>query len=313
MSNIKRTFGSRIACSLLLFALVLLLGATENKPPFTFVALGDNGCKCSAQEDLARQLVQWRNNKPFDTVVMLGDNVFGGNKSDFVDQFDRFYKPLVDKGVKFFATIGNHDAETHQGQDEIADKERFHILGEKGYYWFSPAQEIDGKPLITFFVLNSERLLKLNADKEQIAWLSQSLNGSKAIWKVVYFHEPIYAPGGGHEPAGDLKQGIEKIIDSAGVQLVLAGHDHFYARLKPQNGVNFIISGGGGRPLATPRESQVTAKIAREYHFVYFEVFPDQMVYTAINASGGTLDHGMILQSMMPQPSPDKANDTSSR
>lgn len=313
-----RAFRLKKACFLLLFAAVLLLGATESKPPFTFVALGDNGCGCLAQGNLAQRLIQWHDNKPFDTVVMLGDNVYGGStlggsKNLFPDRFDKYYKPLVDKGVKFYATLGNHDVETNQGRDEIADKSRFHILGDQGYYWFSPAQEIDGKPLITFFVLNSEKLLKLNADKEQVAWLSKSLNESKALWKVVYFHEPIYAPGGAHEPAGDLKQGIEKVIDSAGVQLVLAGHDHFYARLKPQNGVNYMISGGGGRPLENPRESDVTAKVAREYHFIYFEVSPDQMAYTTVSDSGATIDRGMILQSMMPQPSPDKAKDTSSQ
>lgn len=286
---------------LLLPAVRLTADQATTPPPFTFVAVGDTGCGCKPQEEVASRMIQWHQQKPFDTVVMLGDNIYpgggynGGDKALFPDRFDKFYKPLIDKGVKFYAALGNHDFETNKGMDEVADKNRFHIMGDQGYYSFSPAKEIDGRPLITFFVLNSERLLRLNEDPEQIAWFSKQLADSKAIWKVVYFHEPIYAPGGGHAPEGELKQGVEKIMIAAGVQLVLAGHDHFYARLKPENGINYIISGGGGRDLVTPRNGEVVAKIGRTYHFTYFEVYPDQMTFQAIPTSGEALDQGMIL------------------
>ena len=294
--------GIRLKATILIFLLAQLVFLAANKGPlFSFVAFGDMGCDCKAQQQIASQMIRWHQQYPFDTVVMLGDNIYpsgsirGGNKSLFPDRFDKYYQPLLSKGVKFYATLGNHDAETNKGQDEIADKNRFHILGDQGYYSFSPAKEIDGRPLITFFVLNSERLLRLNDDPAQIAWFSKQLAESKAIWKVVYFHEPIYAPGGGHKPEDNLRQGIEKIMMAAGVQLVLAGHDHFYARLKPENGINYIISGGGGRDLVTPREGEVAAVIARKHHFIYFEVFPDELSFKAIPASGDPLDQGSIL------------------
>jgi 3',5'-cyclic AMP phosphodiesterase CpdA len=297
--------GAKLNVIFLILFLQALFLAAENPPPFTFVAVGDNGCDCTPQRQVAERMIQWHQQKPFDTVVMLGDNVYpghglrGGNKQLFPDRFDKYYQPLLSQGVKFYAALGNHDAETNHGMDEIADKNRFHIMGDLGYYSFSPAKEIDGRPLITFFVLNSERLLKLNDDPAQIQWLSKALSESNAIWKVVYFHEPIYAPGGGHQPEGDLRQGIEKIMMAGGVQLVLAGHDHFYARLKPENGINYIISGGGGRDLVTPREGPVVSTVARKYHFTYFEVFPDQMTFQAVAASGEPLDHGMILPTNM--------------
>lgn len=280
------------------FLLFVPYFASGDTAPFSFVAIGDSGCGCSAQQKVAQRMLDWFQQKPFHTVVMLGDNIYGGgDKSIFVDRFDKYYNPLVSRGVKFYATLGNHDVEVKgREKDEILDKNRFHILGEQGYYSFSPADEVNGRPLITFFVLNSERLLKLNADPAQIAWLSKELTDSKAIWKVVYFHEPIYAPGGGHEPEGQLKEGIEKILIASGVQMVLAGHSHFYARLKPQGGITHIITGGAGRPLKTPRESPITASIAKEYHFVYFEVFQNQLTFKAIPVSGSPLDEGMILQ-----------------
>ena len=42
---------------------------------------------------------------------MLGDNLYGSQRAaDFVQKFERPYKPLLDAGVKFQASLGNHDA-----------------------------------------------------------------------------------------------------------------------------------------------------------------------------------------------------------
>ena len=47
---------------------------------------------------------------PFDFVITVGDNIYTGNKpSDFEKAFAVPYKPLLDAGVLFYATLGNHD------------------------------------------------------------------------------------------------------------------------------------------------------------------------------------------------------------
>jgi 3',5'-cyclic AMP phosphodiesterase CpdA len=308
VNKIRKVFSTSVL--VIVFILTLHLAVAET-PPFAFVALGDQGCGCKPQQEVADKMIEWYRTKPYKTVILLGDTIYGssvfgkgGNPDLFDDRFDRYYQPLLNQGVKFYATIGNHDAETNRGRPEIADKKRFNILGDEGYYSFSPGPEIDGKPLITFFVLNSERLLKLNADPNQIAWLSRALTESKAIWKVAYFHHPIYAPTGGHKPEGELKQGIENILRSAGVQMVLAGHDHYYARMKPQGGVTYFVTGGGGRDLITPKKTDITVVAARQYHFMYFEVFTDQIAFVALPPSGPPLDQGMIMHMPAPVPEP---------
>ena len=37
---------------------------------------------------------------------MLGDNLY---HDDYTDEFSVPYKPLLDRGVKFYAALGNHD------------------------------------------------------------------------------------------------------------------------------------------------------------------------------------------------------------
>ena len=42
---------------------------------------------------------------------MVGDNIYGSERpQDFVKKFEPPYKPLLDAGVKFYASLGNHDA-----------------------------------------------------------------------------------------------------------------------------------------------------------------------------------------------------------
>src|SRR5262245_43452398 len=145
----------------ILFAVwIALVGCAyaDNATSLAVVVIGDNGCGCTAQGELARRMIQWYEEKPYKIVLMLGDNIYGkniflkgGNQKLFPDRFDKYYKPLIDRGVKFYAVLGNHDMETRGGRDEIADRDRFNILGKDGYYTFTPDVQIDGKPLVTFF------------------------------------------------------------------------------------------------------------------------------------------------------------------
>jgi len=271
--------------------------------PFPFVAFGDMGCGCSDQAKVAARLLQWHRTNPFKVVLMLGDNIYGsffgtrgGDKALFPERFDKYYQGLLTQGVKFYATLGNHDLETRDGRDLIQDKKRFNILGKDGYYSFVSDAQVNGNPLVMFVSLNSPDLIKKDEkDSPQIAWLSRTLSESKAVWKVVYFHHPLYAPSGeGHEPSVRLRRALEDVFVAAGVQLVLTGHNHYYARMKTQRGITHFISGGGGRDLKEPIVNDYTIKVAELPHFIYFEAYPDKMTYRMIPAEGNFEDSGTI-------------------
>ena len=46
---------------------------------------------------------------PFEFVLMMGDNMYGGESRDFKEKFEDPYKELLDAKVKFYASLGNHD------------------------------------------------------------------------------------------------------------------------------------------------------------------------------------------------------------
>ena len=117
----------------------------------------------------------------YELVVLVGDNLYGSERpQDFKKKFEMPYKPLLDAGVKFYASLGNHDAR----------EQRFYKLFNmdgKLYYTFSP------KPDVRFFALESTYPVP-----EQIEWLEKELKASSSDWKIAFFHHPLYSSGDRH-------------------------------------------------------------------------------------------------------------------
>src|SRR6266404_9447268 len=94
---------------------VLSLAAQQLKLPnqkdsFHFAVIGDTGTGERPEYEIAARLAEYRKTFPFDVVVMMGDNMYGGKKpQDFQKKFEQPYKALLDAGVKFYAVLGNHD------------------------------------------------------------------------------------------------------------------------------------------------------------------------------------------------------------
>jgi Calcineurin-like phosphoesterase len=278
----------------------------EDATSFAIAVIGDNGCGCSEQGEVARRMIEWYEEKPFKIILMLGDNIYGknmflrgGNRKLFPDRFDKYYKPLIDRGVKFYAVLGNHDMETRDGRDEIEDKDRFNIIGKDGYYVYTPDVQVDGKPLVAFFGLNSKTLVG-GKDTMQVAWLSKSLTQSEALWEIPFYHHPIYTPPGNHSDEEKMRGDIENIFVAAGVRVTFAGHNHFYARMKPQQNIIHFVSGGGGRKLETPKKDDRAVQSVGKPQFMYLEIYSEQINFWAIPSDGPPFDQGTILRTPPP-------------
>ena len=154
-----------------------------------FAVIGDSGTGEREQYDVAKQLELYRQKVAFDFVIMLGDNIYGGHTpKDFADKFEQPYKPLLDAGVKFYASLGNHD---DPGVERLYKP--FNMNGER-YYTFQKGD-------VGFFVLDSNYM-----DPAQLDWLDKTLHESKAKWKICYFHHPLYSDGKSHGPDLDLRR-----------------------------------------------------------------------------------------------------------
>src|SRR3989442_254224 len=143
--------------------------------------IGDSGTGDSAQFKVAEKLIAVRPKFPYEFVLMMGDNLYGGSApQDFEKKFEAPYKPLLDSGMKFYASLGNHDNPNERYY------KMFNMSGER-FYTFKP------KNNVRFFGLDSNYM-----DKPQLQWLAKELAASGSDWKICFFHHPLYSSGGTH-------------------------------------------------------------------------------------------------------------------
>jgi 3',5'-cyclic AMP phosphodiesterase CpdA len=249
------------------------------KDSVKFLVLGDSGTGGSAQYQLAEQMSAAYQRFKFEFAIMLGDNLYGGeDPSDYVDKFERPYKPLLDADVKFYAALGNHDEPAQRFYKP------FNMDGKR-YYKYSKGD-------VEFFVLDSTYMAPA-----QVEWLKKELEDSKSEWKIAYMHHPIYSSGERHGSEVDLRALIEPLFLQTGVDVVFAGHEHFYERLKPQKGIYYITQGGAAklRRGNIANNSAMTAKgFDTDNSFTLVEIEGDTMYFETISRRGAVVDSGTI-------------------
>src|SRR5687767_6135039 len=245
-----------------------------------FAVIGDSGTGDNNQYRLAKVFTDMHQRFPYEFVLMMGDNMYGGESArDFQRKFEIPYKPVLDKNVKFYASLGNHDS-TNQRMYKL-----FNINGER-FYTFRPKQGV------RIFALDSNYI-----DRTQLQWLEKELQSSGSDWKIMYFHHPIYSSGGRHGSDTALRDQLEPLFLKYGVDVVLAGHEHFYERLKPQKGIHYFISGGAGKLRKGDVGGEYTDKAFDQgFHFMIFEIDGDQMHFQTISDQGKTVDSGVVTR-----------------
>jgi 3',5'-cyclic AMP phosphodiesterase CpdA len=85
-----------------------------------------------------------------------------------------------------------------------------------------------------FFLLDSN--VGLTGLYEQKQWLQKELEQSLARWKIVSFHHPVYSIRGKHNNLF-VRMLFEPVLIEQGVDLVLQGHEHGYARITREGDV----------------------------------------------------------------------------
>jgi predicted MPP superfamily phosphohydrolase len=249
-----------------------------------FAVLGDFGVGTKEQYDLAAQMAKTYAAFPFEIVVLVGDNLYGSERpQDFKKKFEIPYNPLLDKGVKFYASLGNHDDRAEQIKYKY-----FNMDGKLHYTLRAPHQNV------RFFIFESTY-----PEPDQIAWLEQELKNSKEDWKIPVFHHPLYSSGERHGSDTQLRDVLEPLFVKYNVSVVLTGHDHFYERVKPQKGITYFVCGSGGqlRVGNIDRSTGLTASgFDTDNAFMVAEIIGDQMTFQAISRAGKVVDAGSVMR-----------------
>jgi predicted MPP superfamily phosphohydrolase len=246
-----------------------------------FGVLGDFGTGKREQYQLAEQMARLRTTFPYELVVTVGDNLYGGQRPrDFFEKFERPYKALLDANVKFYASLGNHD------QPQQSKYAPFNMDGRRYYSFKAPEQDV------RFLALDSGYL-----EPAHLTWLEKELQSSDEDWKIPYFHHPLYSSGSRHGSDVVKRRALEPLFLKYGVSVVLTGHDHVYERVKPQNGIVYFVVGSGGqlRKGNLNRRTGLTASgFDTEQAFMAAEIIGDEMYFNTVSRSGKVVDSGVI-------------------
>ncbi len=258
--------------------------ANESKNSFIFYAYGDTRTYPDSHNLVAKQInLQLEKNPLSQTfIVSTGDVVANGNQeADWQKQFfDPNQKEIQQMlaHLPYMVSMGNHEG---QGQ----------LFGQ-----YFPYDFIDSTRYYYSFKYGNahfiavDQFTDLSKQSKQYQWLENELKNSTSQWKIVLLHKPGFAAAG-HSNDKVVAKILQPLFEKYGVELVLAGHNHYYSRAEV-NGVTHIVAGGGGAPLYNPKPSKrhiITAD--KSHHFCKIEISESKMVIEAIRKDGSIIEH----------------------
>ena len=274
-----------------------------------FGVMGDSGSGTSDQMAVADRIhARQRGEDPWSFLVALGDNVYENGEPEYFDsKFVEVYRELLEANIPVRSTLGNHDVRWRDGRDQLQEEAFGYIDGKDQYEFAAGPTTSEGKQLARFICLNSNRWLdavdsgRAATERLQDELKEQLRDSDRYHWNIVYQHHPIYAHvkktfgiKRGHGSSDELQFGLEPLLKDHGVDLVMAGHDHFYQKIRPVDGIHHLVSGGAGKLRGGIKNSKEVEHSALEYHFMDMGLDEDALHYQAIGADGLLIHSGRI-------------------
>lgn len=215
------------------------------------LVFGDSGTGNANQYAVAAGMKKVCDKEGCDFGIMLGDNFYekGVKNVDdpqFIEKFEKPYSPLK---IKFYPVFGNHD---YYGSLIFMGKPDAQIeYTQKSEYWRMPHNFYNFTAGdVEFFALDTETLIE--GDDVQLSWLKDGLKNSKAKYKIVYGHRPIFSYGK-HGDSSYFKKMLYPLFCESKITSYFAGHEHDLQLLKSDCGIPMLISGAAGKTRKTSK------------------------------------------------------------
>jgi len=244
-------------------------------PAVRVAVAGDPGTGDAEQQATARQMARQGRGDPYDALLLLGDLVYEDGDAELTDErVTEPFSPLTDAGAELMPALGNHDYESGEQDDIMAE------LG-RPQPWY-----VDRVGTVRVVVLDSNQVENVEQDR----WLRETLAARQPprVWTVVAMHHPPYSAGY-HGSDLAVRRAWSPVFAEYDVPLVLAGHEHDYQRTHPLDGVTYVVSGAAAK-LRKSGSDDFTAVSATKRHFLDLLFYGDRIVGRAIDQSGRLVD-----------------------
>ncbi len=209
-------------------------------------------------------------------VVHTGDLVeTGGVEKLWDDRFFPAISPLA-KDAPYLTVLGNHEQNSPLYYESFA----LPVGGGKAKKeWWSVDYGVVHLVGLDTNILTLPHGFALN--REQLNWLKNDLAAARTRGErfiFVFFHHPLFSSDIEYAPGNTgLRQLWHPIFKKYGVTAVFSGHCHSYERLV-EDGVNYIVTGGGGAPLGGFADPPIpgSVKRARLLHYMRVTISGDE-------------------------------------
>jgi tartrate-resistant acid phosphatase type 5 len=240
-----------------------VLGQSSASQPaadsLSFLVISDWGAKGgTTQVAVAKQMARTAEAQKSSFVLTCGDN-YHGSGIDSADsprwktEFEDIYaaQSLM---IPWYPSLGNHD---HRGKVQAEIE-----YSNKSPRWKLPAHyyahtekiddlnkalfvHLDTSPFVAAYHKKGSAYRVRGLDpRAQLRWLESTLSQSRARWKIVLGHHPIYSSAPSHGDTKELIADVLPVLQKHGVEMYFCGHDHVLEYLV-DGGINFFVCGGG--------------------------------------------------------------------
>lgn len=272
---------------------------------FSFYVANDLGRNGSyLQKDVANVMGNLADSLDIEFVAAAGDvHHYGGVQSINDPLWMTNYELIYSHGdlqVAWYAILGNHEyrGNTQAVLDYSNVSRRWEMPNRYYVKHILPESDDEFSSVDVFFIDTTPLINKYHEESEtypdvqqqdttaQLRWLEKELAQSKADFKIVIGHHPIYVSEKKRSDEKDLIEKLDPILRRHNVAIYSAGHSHTFQHLtKPNTNIQYVVNGSGSlgrKPIKGPD----TQFCSSDEGFSVISVGEDVVRMTFINYKG---------------------------
>ena len=201
--------------------------------------------------------------------------------------------------IDWYPTLGNHDYRGNwQAQIDYSQVSRRWELPAQYYEKLMTLDDgtqahllfIDTSPLNPDYQGETKYQETQTQDADaQLTWLHQTLSNSKADWRIVFGHHPLYSSGKRYGETDGIKSVLEPILEKYRVHAYFAGHEHDLQHNQVTGKtVEHFISGAGSK-LRPTGKVDFTRFSSSSAGFAALSIGTDALVVQFIGDNGNVV------------------------
>jgi acid phosphatase len=294
----------RLISSTAMGAALPLVPAEAATAALPFVLIGDWGRLGKYnQTDVAMQMGKTAAAIHSQFTISLGDNFYENGVASTDDpQWQSSFETIYTASSlqsPWKIILGNHDYRgSVQAQLDYAKMSRRWQLPAR---YYAESYTLPGGAVADIFYLDTSPFIKKYIGSKvdiagqdtdaQLAWLDAGLANSKAAWKIVIGHHPIYtalsdADGADHDQP-DMIARVNPILLKHQVPIYICGHDHCFQVAKV-DGITHVVNGAGSQIYA-PGPAIRGGFVAGSHGFMAVHLSAEKLHFALIDMAGTTL------------------------